>query len=132
MHLFNRALELLANPPLKSKQELLELVKKAKHDANKYHPLAPTIVKKPSHKYYCFSLLSFSLLFLEFFGVFWTFCGEKIVHYKAFGFSIKCVMFVCFLHRSRSCGSHRLSIFRTLIEPWGSSCQSCKSIVFLG
>jgi hypothetical protein len=89
--LFNCALELLASVALKSEQELLELVKKAKHDANKYHPHAPIVVKKPSCKYYCLSLLIFSLLFLEFFCVFWAFCGENIVSYKAFKFKIKCV-----------------------------------------
>ncbi len=68
--LFNRALELLVSPAPESEQELLELVKKAKHDADKYHPPVPTAVKKPSHKYYCVSLLSFSLLFPEFFFVF--------------------------------------------------------------
>ncbi|CAK9227898.1 unnamed protein product, partial [Sphagnum jensenii] len=44
--LFNHALELLASPALESEQELLELVKKAKRDADKYHPPAPTAVKK--------------------------------------------------------------------------------------
>jgi hypothetical protein len=68
--LFNCALELLASPALESEQELLELVKKVKCDADKYHPPAPTAVKKPSCKYYCLSLLSFSLLFPEFFFVF--------------------------------------------------------------
>ncbi|CAM6026991.1 unnamed protein product [Sphagnum balticum] len=37
--LFNR--ELLASPAPESEQELLELVKKAKCDADKYHPPAP-------------------------------------------------------------------------------------------
>jgi hypothetical protein len=65
LHLFNCALELLASPALESEQELLELVKKAKCDADKYHPPAPMAVKKPSRKYYCY------------FQIF--FCGEKIV-----------------------------------------------------
>ncbi len=61
--LFNRALELLTSLVPENEQELLELVKKAKHDVDKYHPLELIIVRKPSRKYYCFSLLSFSLLF---------------------------------------------------------------------
>jgi len=48
--LFNCALELLASPAPESEQELLELVKKAKRDADKYHPPVPTAVKKPSRR----------------------------------------------------------------------------------
>jgi hypothetical protein len=72
--LFNCALELLASPAPESEQELLELVKKAKHDADKYHPPVPTAVKKPSRKYYCFSCLFccyFQSFFLCFLGPLW-------------------------------------------------------------
>jgi hypothetical protein len=48
LRLFNRALEVLASPAPESEQELLDLVKKAKRDADKDHPPAPTAVKKPS------------------------------------------------------------------------------------
>ncbi|CAK9189391.1 unnamed protein product [Sphagnum troendelagicum] len=50
LRLFNRALEVLASPAPESEQELLDLVKKAKRDADKDHPPAPTAVKKPSRR----------------------------------------------------------------------------------
>ncbi|CAM6011278.1 unnamed protein product [Sphagnum balticum] len=48
LRLFNHALELLANLALENEQKLLELAKKAKRDADKYHPHALIVVNKPS------------------------------------------------------------------------------------
>jgi hypothetical protein len=85
LRLFNRALELLANLASENEQELLELAKKAKRDADKYHPHALIAVNKPSHQYYCFFFGSFLLLFPKFFCVFGPFVDRRLYNMKLLG-----------------------------------------------
>jgi hypothetical protein len=86
LRFFNRALEVLASPAPESEQELLDLVKKAKRDADKDHTPAPTAVKKPSRicvvPLCLLVVISIDALSLSLSR---SLCGKKIVQYKVLG-----------------------------------------------
>jgi hypothetical protein len=86
LRFFNRALEVLASPAPESEQELLDLVKKAKRDADKDHPPAPTAVKKPS-RICVFPLCLLVVISIDAFSLSLSLSlsGKKIVQYKVLG-----------------------------------------------
>jgi hypothetical protein len=126
LRLFNRALEVLASPAPESEQELLDLVKKAKRDADKDHPPAPTAVKKPSR----ICVFPLCLLVVISTDALSLSLSQEDCPVQGFRFRL-CLMFFAFA-RSRGCRGQGLSSFRTSTESWSSDRRSCKSIVFLG
>jgi hypothetical protein len=134
LRFFNRALEVLASPAPESEQELLDLVKKAKRDADKDHPPAPTAVKKPS-RICVFPLcllvvISTDALTLSLSLSLSLSLWKEDSPVQGFRFRL-CLTFFAFA-RSRGCRGQGLSSFRTSTESWSSDRRSCKSIVFLG
>jgi len=132
LRLFNRALEVLASPAPESEQELLDLVKKAKRDADKDHPPAPTAVKKPS-RIYVFPLCLLVVISTDAFSLSLSLSlslWKEDCPVQGFRFRLR-LMFLAFA-RSRGCRGQGLSSFRTSTESWRSDRRSCKSIVFVG
>jgi hypothetical protein len=126
LRLFNRALEVLASPAPESEQELLDLVKKAKRDADKDHPPAPTAVKKPSR----ICVFPLCLLVVISTDAFSLSLWKEDCPVQGFRFRF-CLIFFAFA-RARGCRGQGLSSFRTSTESWSSDRRSCKSILFLG